>query len=148
LKTKPDNKEISIMSEDTKVEVSAEMETFITYIENLKVMELSKLVKALEDRLGVSAAAPAMGMMMAGPAAAGDAPVVEEQTEFTVMLTGFGDKKIGVIKEVRAILGLGLKEAKDLVEGAPSVVKEAVSKADAAKLKEQLEAAGATIEVK
>ena len=133
------------MSEETKVEVSAEMEKFISYVEGMTVLELSKLVKALEERLGVSAAAP--GAVAAAPAAAAAAPA-EEKTEFDVILAAFGDNKVGVIKEVRAITGLGLKEAKDLVEGAPKPVKEGVSKDEAAKIKAQLETAGAKVEVK
>ncbi|MDD2237122.1 MAG: 50S ribosomal protein L7/L12 [Kiritimatiellae bacterium] len=122
------------------------MAEFVDWVETISVLELSKLVKALEDRLGVSAAAPmAMAMPMGG---AGGAAVAEEQTEFTVVLTGAGAQKIQVIKEVRAITGLGLKEAKDLVDGAPKPVKEAVSKEEAAQLKEKLEAAGATVEIK
>lgn len=109
----------------------------------LTVMELNDLVKAFEEKFGVSAAAVAV----AGPAG-GAAAVVEEQTEFTVMLTGAGDKKVEVIKVVRAVTGLGLKEAKDLVDGAPKAVKEGISKADAEALKTQLEAAGAKVEVK
>ena len=108
----------------------------------LTVMELNDLVKAFEEKFGVSAAAVAV----AGPA--GAAAVAEEQTEFTVMLTGAGDKKVEVIKVVRAVTGLGLKEAKDVVDGAPKAVKEGVSKADAEALKTQLEAAGAKVEVK
>ena len=134
------------MSEDAKVQVSQEMEQFISYVENMTVLELSKLVKALEDRLGVSAAAP-VAVAAAAPAAAAAAPV-EEKTEFDVILKSFGEQKVGVIKEVRAITGLGLKEAKDLVEGAPKAVKEGVSKEEADKFKAQLEAAGATVEVK
>ena len=122
------------MSEQANVEVSQEMEQFISYVEKLSVLELSKLVKALEDRLGVSAAAPAAA--------------AEEQTEFTVILAEAGASKINVIKEVRAITGLGLKDAKDLVEAAPKAVKEGISKEDAQKIKEQLEAAGAKVEVK
>ena len=109
----------------------------------LTVMELNDLVKAFEEKFGVSAAAVAV----AGPAG-GAAAAVEEQTEFTVMLTGAGDKKVEVIKVVRAVTGLGLKEAKDLVDGAPKAVKEGVSKADAEALKKQLEDAGAKVEVK
>ena len=109
----------------------------------LTVMELNDLVKAFEEKFGVSAAAVAV----AGPAG-GAAAVVEEQTEFTVMLTGAGDKKVEGIKVVRAVTGLGLKEAKDLVDGAPKAVKEGISKADAEALKTQLEAAGAKVEVK
>ncbi len=109
----------------------------------LTVMELNDLVKAFEEKFGVSAAAVAV----AGPAG-GAAAAVEEQTEFTVMLTGAGDKKVEVIKVVRAVTGLGLKEAKDLVDGAPKAVKEGISKADAEALKKQLEDAGAKVEVK
>jgi large subunit ribosomal protein L7/L12 len=122
----------------------AKMEEFISYIENLTVLELSKLVKALEERLGVSAAAP-VAVAAAGPVAA---EAVEEKTEFEVILKSFGENKVAVIKEVRAITGLGLKEAKDLVEAAPKAVKEGVSKDDAAKIKAQLEGAGAQVEVK
>ena len=104
-----------------------------------------ELVKALEEKFGVSAAAPVA--MAAGPAA-GPAAAVEEQTEFSVGLKSAGEKKVEVIKVVRAITGLGLKEAKDLVESAPAVVKDAVSKDDAAKIKKDLEAAGATVEIK
>jgi large subunit ribosomal protein L7/L12 len=117
-------------------------------IAGMTVLEVSELVKAMEEKFGVTAAAPVA--VAAGPAAgAADSEAVEEQTEFDVILTGFGDgKKIGVIKEVRALTGLGLKEAKELVEGDNSVVKEGVSKDDAASVKEKLEAAGATVEVK
>ncbi len=123
----------------------AKMEEFISYIENLTVLELSKLVKTLEERLGVSAAAPVAVAAAAAPAAAAAA---EEKTEFDVILKAFGDNKIGVIKEVRAITGLGLKEAKDLVEGAPKAIKEGVAKDEAEKLKAQLEGAGAQVEIK
>ncbi len=109
----------------------------------MTVMELNDLVKAFEEKFGVSAAA----MAVAGPAAGG-AAAAEEQTEFTVMLTGAGDKKVEVIKVVRAVTGLGLKEAKDLVDGAPKAVKEGISKADAEALKKQLEDAGAKVEIK
>ena len=119
-------------------------EEVIDFLSNLSVLEISKLVKALEEKWGVSAAAPAAAA--AAPAAA--AAVVEEKTEFDVILTDFGANKIAVIKEVRTITGLGLKDAKDLVEGAPKPVKQAVSKDEAAKLKTQLEAAGAKVEVK
>ena len=129
-----------IMSEENK------MEEFISYVENMTVLELSKLVKALEERLGVSAAAP-VAVAAAAPAAAG-AAAAEEKTEFDVILKSFGDNKVGVIKEVRAITGLGLKEAKDLVEAAPKAVKEGVAKDEADKIKAQLEGAGAAVEVK
>jgi len=135
------------MSEETaKVEVSEEMEKVISYIENLTVLELSKIVKALEERLGVSASAP-VAAVAAVAADAGASPA-EEKTEFNVVLVSFGEKKIAVIKEVRAITGLGLKDAKDLVESAPKAIKEGVSKDEATKLKEQLDATGATVEIK
>ena len=117
-------------------------EDILEAVGSLTVMELNDLVKAFEEKFGVSAAAVAV----AGPA--GAAAAVEEQTEFTVMLTGAGDKKVEVIKVVRAVTGLGLKEAKDLVDGAPKAVKEGVSKADAEALKKQPEDAGAKVEVK
>jgi large subunit ribosomal protein L7/L12 len=117
-------------------------------IEKLTLIEASELKKALEEKFGVTAAAPMMmgGGMMPGAAAA--APAAEAQTEFTVVLKSSGAQKINVIKVVRAATGLGLKEAKDLVEGAPSTVKDSVSKADAEKFKKQLEDGGATVEVK
>lgn len=118
-------------------------EDILEAVGSLTVMELNDLVKAFEEKFGVSAAAVAV----AGPAGAA-AAVAEEQTEFTVMLNAAGDKKVEVIKVVRAVTGLGLKEAKDLVDGAPKAVKEGVSKADAEALKTQLEAAGAKVEVK
>ncbi len=128
--------------------VEGKMAEFIDWIEGISVLELSQLVKALEDRLGVSAAAP-MAMAAAAPAGGGDAGgEAEEQTEFTVVLTAIGGQKIGVIKEVRAITGLGLKDSKDLVDGAPKPVKEGVSKEEAEEIKTKLEAAGATAEVK
>jgi large subunit ribosomal protein L7/L12 len=135
------------MSEEAKVEVSEEMDKFISYVENLTVLELSKMVKALEDRLGVTAAAP-MAIAAAAPAAGGDAQAAEEKTEFDVVLASFGESKIAVIKEVRTITGLGLKDAKDLVESAPKPIKEGVSKDEAEELKGKLEAAGATVELK
>src|SRR5258706_12781522 len=113
------------------------------------LLELSDFIKAFEEKFDVKAAAPVAGMMMAAPgAAAGGGEAAEEQSEFDVILTAVGDKKINVIKEVRAITGLGLKEAKDLVEAAPKPVREKVSKEDAAKIKAQLESAGAKVEVK
>ena len=124
--------------------MSLSNEQIIDAIATKSLMEIMDLVKAMEDKFGVSAAAPVV--MAAGPAAA--AAPVEEQTEFTVVLKAAGEKKVEVIKAVRAITGLGLKEAKDLVEGAPQNVKEAVSKDDAAKFKKDLEAAGATVELK
>ena len=112
-------------------------------IKTLTILELADLVKAVEEEFGVSAAAP-VGVVAAGAAA----PAVEEKTEFDVILTGFGDKKLNVIKAIREITGLGLKEAKDMVEGCPKPVKEGVSKEDAEKVKAELEAAGATVEIK
>jgi large subunit ribosomal protein L7/L12 len=137
------------MSEETKQQVAVEgkMAEVIGYIENLSVLELAKLVKALEERLGVTAAVPVAAA--AGGAAAGGAKAAEpEKTEFTVVLTNAGANKINVIKEIRTITGLGLKESKDLVEGAPKNVKEGVSKEEAAKIKDQLEKAGAKVEIK
>jgi large subunit ribosomal protein L7/L12 len=121
-------------------------EEILDAIANMTVMEVVDLVKAMEDKFGVSAAAVAVAA--AGPAEGGAVPVVEEQTEFTVNMTSFGANKVNVIKVIRAITGLGLKEAKDLVEGVPSVVKEAVSKDEAATIKKQLEEAGASVEIK
>ncbi len=136
------------MAEETKAEVAIDgkMAEFVSWVESISVLELSRLVKALEQRLGVSAAAP----MMAAPASAAPAAAAAaEQTEFTVVLASITpDKKINVIKEIRAITGLGLKESKDLVEGAPKNVKEGISKEDAAKLKDVLEKAGAKVEIK
>lgn len=120
-------------------------EDVISFIENMSVLELSKLVKDLETKFGVSAAAP---VAMAMPGAGAAAPAAEAKTEFTVMLTDGGANKINVIKEVRTITGLGLKEAKDLVEGAPKPVKEGVAKAEAEEMKKKLEAAGAKVELK
>jgi large subunit ribosomal protein L7/L12 len=117
-------------------------EQLIEHISKLTVLDLANLVKELEEKFGVSAAPVAV----AGPAVAAEA--VEEKTEFTVMLTDAGDKKINVIKEIRAITGLGLKEAKDLVEGAPKMVKEGVTKEQAEDMKKKLEAAGAKVELK
>ena len=126
------------MAEITKAQV-------IEFIEQMSVLELAEMVKELEAKFGVSAAAP-VAAAAAGPAAA--AEVAEEQTEFDVVLTVVGEKKINVIKVVRAITGLGLKEAKDMVDGAPNTIKEAVSKEEAAGIKTQLEEAGATVELK
>ena len=122
--------------------MSEKITAMIEEIKGLTVLELSELVHALEEEFGVSAAA------MAAPAAGAAAPAAEEKTEFDVVLEGFGDNKIAVIKVVREITGLGLKEAKDLVEGVPSKVKEGLSKADAEKLKKELEEAGATVQIK
>jgi large subunit ribosomal protein L7/L12 len=130
----------------------ANIEEMIESISSMTVLELSELVKALEDKFGVSAAAPMMAapMMAAGPAAGGaeaEAAPAEEKTEFDVQLTEIGSQKIPVIKEVRAVTGLGLKEAKEKVEGVPTVIKEGVTQEEADKIKEQLEAVGATVEI-
>ena len=124
---------------------SEKITAIVEEIKGLTILELNERVKAVEEEFGVSAAAP---VAVAGGAAAAAAPAAEEKTEFDVVLTGFGDKKLGVIKVIREITGLGLKEAKDLVEGCPKNVKEGISKEDAEKLKEQLVAAGATVEIK
>ena len=121
-------------------------EDVVTFIENMTVLELSQFIKDLQERFGVSAAMP-MAMPQAGAGPAVEAPP-EEKTEFDVILTGAGDKKIQVIKVVRVITSLGLKEAKDLVDGAPKPVKEKISKEEAAQLQKQLEEVGATVEIK
>ena len=127
----------------------ADLTKIVDELSSLTVLEAAELSKLLEEKWGVSAAAPvAVAAAGGGGAAAAPAAAVEEQTEFTVVLTKAGDKKINVIKEVRAITALGLKEAKDLVEGAPKTVKEGVTKDEAAKLKKQLEDQGASVEVK
>ena len=122
----------------------ADINAIIEAIKGLTILELNDLVKAVEEEFGVSAAAPVGVVAVAGAAA----PAAEEKTEFDVVLTGFGDKKLGVIKVVREITGLGLKEAKELVEGCPKAIKEGVSKEEAEALKKQLEESGATVEVK
>ncbi len=119
----------------------------VDYLANMTVLELSQLIKELEDKFGVSAAAPVAMAAVAAPAAAAG-PAEEEKTEFDVVLTACGPNKIQVIKEVRAVTSLGLKEAKEAVENAPTVLKEAISKAEAEEVKKKLEAQGATIEVK
>ena len=124
----------------------ADLQKLAEELSALTVLEAAELSKLLEEKWGVSAAAPVAAA--AAPAAAAAAAPVEDQTEFTITLTGAGDKKINVIKEIRTITGLGLKEAKDLVEGAPKVVKEAAGKDEVAKIKKMLEDAGATVEVK
>ncbi len=123
----------------------ADLASLVEQLSTLTVLEAAELSKMLEEKWGVSAAAPAAA---AAPVAAVAAAVVEEQTEFTVILAKAGEKKINVIKEIRTITGLGLKEAKDLVEGAPKTVKEGVNKDEAAKLKKQLEEQGAAVEIK
>src|SRR5579864_5414666 len=125
----------------------ADLQKLVDELSSLTVLEAAELSKLLEDKWGVSAAAP-VAAAAAAPAAAAAAAPAEEQTEFTVILAKAGDKKINVIKEVRTITGLGLKEAKDLVEGAPKPVKEAVGKDEVAKIKKMLEDAGASVEVK
>jgi large subunit ribosomal protein L7/L12 len=126
----------------------ADLSKLVDELSALTVLEAAELSKMLEEKWGVSAAAPVAVAAAGGGAAAAPAVVEEEKTEFDVILTDAGDKKINVIKEVRAITGLGLKEAKDLVEGAPKAVKEAVSKDEAAKIRKQLEEAGAKVDVK
>ena len=143
MKTRRESRE----SEEEKKMSTVSKEQVVTFIENMSVLEMSQLVKELEEKFGVSAAAPAM-MMAGGAAAGGAAAAAAEKTEFNVMLMSGGDNKINVIKEVRAITGLGLKEAKDLVEGAPKAVKEGISKKDAEEMKKKLEAAGAKVELK
>ncbi|MCX5830070.1 MAG: 50S ribosomal protein L7/L12 [Deltaproteobacteria bacterium] len=122
-------------------------EDVVKFIEEMTVLDLSELVKELEQRLGVSAAAPMM-VAAAAPAGGDAAAQVEEKTEFDAILTGFGDQKIQVIKVVRAITGLGLKEAKDLVDGVPKPIKEAVTKDEAADIKKKIEEVGGTVEIK
>ena len=126
----------------------ADLAKFVEDLSSLTVLEAAELTKMLEEKWGVSAAAPVAAAVAGGGGAAVAAAPVEEQTEFTVILAKTGDKKINVIKEVRAITSLGLKEAKDLVEAAPKPVKEGVTKDEAAKLKKQLEDQGATVEIK
>jgi large subunit ribosomal protein L7/L12 len=121
-------------------------EDILETISNMSVMDVVDLISAMEEKFGVSAAAPVA--VAAGPAAGGEAAAAEEQTEFDVVLASFGSQKVPVIKAVREITGLGLKEAKDLVEGAPAAVKEGVSKDEAAEITKKLEEAGATVEVK
>lgn len=134
------------MSEENKtVEVPAKFADLVGAIEKLSVLELSELVKVLEEKFGVSAAAP---MMMAGGPAVSAASTAEEANEFSVELTSAGESKINVIKVVREVTGLGLKEAKDMVDGAPQIVKENVPKAEAEELKKKLEEAGATVTLK
>jgi large subunit ribosomal protein L7/L12 len=137
------------MSEEVKKEemvVPAKFEKLVAEIEKMSVLDLSELVKVLEEKFGVSAAAPMM--MGAMPAAAGEAAAAEEKSDFDVELTAVGDQKINVIKAVREATGLGLKEAKDLVDAAPKVIKEKLPKAEAEEVKKKLEAAGATVTLK
>lgn len=134
------------VEEKKEIKVSPKMEKIIKSIEEMTVLELSELVKAIEDRFGVSAAAPVAAV--AAPAAGGAGSAVEEKTEFTVVLVSTGDKKINVIKEVRSVTSLGLKEAKELVDSAPKPVKENIAKEEAEEIKKKLEAAGAKVELK
>ncbi len=134
------------MSEMKNVEVPAKFKDLVESIEKMTVLDLAELVKLLEDKFGVSAAAPAM--MMAAPAVGGAAAAAEEKTSFDVELTDAGANKIGVIKAVRELTQLGLKEAKDMVDGAPKMVKEGVAKADADTMKKKLEEAGAKVTLK
>jgi large subunit ribosomal protein L7/L12 len=127
--------------------MAASKEDILDAISNMSVMEVVDLVKMMEDKFGVTAAAP-VAVAAVGGAAAAAAPVVEEQTEFTVNMTSFGANKVGVIKVIREITGLGLKEAKDLVEGVPSVVKDGIPKTDAEAIKKKLDEAGAAAEIK
>ena len=127
--------------------MAASKEEILDVISNMTVMEIVDLVKMMEDKFGVTAAAP-VAVAAVGGAAAAAAPVVEEQTEFTVNMTSFGANKVGVIKVIREITGLGLKEAKDLVEGVPSMIKDSIPKADADAIKKKLDEAGAAAEIK
>jgi large subunit ribosomal protein L7/L12 len=128
--------------------MAASKEDILNAISNMTVMEIVDLVKMMEEKFGVTAAAPVAMVAAGGAAGAAAAPAAEEQTEFNVTMTSFGANKVGVIKVIREITGLGLKEAKDLVEGVPSAVKEGVSKADATAIKKKLDDAGAVAEIK
>jgi len=140
---------LAVAETKTRSAVKMNKDEIVDAIGNLTVLELAELVKALEEKFGVTAAAPvAMAAAPAGGGGAGTAQAVEEQTEFDAILKTIGDKKIQVIKVVRELTGLGLKEAKDLVDGAPKPVKEKVSKAEAEQIKTKLEAEGATVEIK
>jgi len=138
------------MSEEVKDEVKLEgkMAEFVDWVETISVLELSQLVKALEDRLGVTAAAPVAAFAAAPAGGDEGGAAVAEKTDFDVVLTAAGGSKIQVIKELRGLTGLGLKEAKDLVDGAPATIKQGVAKADAEAWKEKLEGVGATVELK
>lgn len=132
--------------EKSEVKIPAKFEKIVSEIEKMSVLDLSELVKILEEKFGVSAAAPVM--MGAMPAAAGEVAAVEEKSEFDVEVTACGASKINVIKAVREVTGLGLKDAKDLVDAAPKVIKEKIAKAEAEEMKKKLEAAGATVTLK
>lgn len=139
-------KKEEVVEEKKEVEVPEKFKSLVSEIEKMSVLELSELVKVLEEKFGVSASAPMM--MAAGPAAAGEAEAVEEKSEFDIELVASGDSKINVIKAVREITGQGLKDAKDLVDAAPKVIKEKVAKAEAEDIKKKLEEAGATVNLK
>jgi large subunit ribosomal protein L7/L12 len=135
--------------QEAKIDLPAKLQSIMTSVENLSVIELATLVKALEEKFGVSAAAAvAVAAPVAGVAGGDAGAAVEEKTTFDVVLKAAGDKKIQVIKEIRAITNLGLKEAKDLVDGAPKTIKEGTSKDEAEKIKKAVEAAGGTVEIK
>jgi large subunit ribosomal protein L7/L12 len=139
------------MATATKATKKSSSDKVLDLLENMTILELSDLVKEIEDKFGISASMPVFQAPQGGAGVAGAAPgaeAAEEQTEFSVILTGFGDKKIQVIKEVRAVTSLGLKEAKDLVEGVPKPVKEGIPKEEAEKIRAQLVEAGATADVK
>ncbi len=136
------------MATETKIELTDKMKTIMQSIESMTVLELADLVKALEDKFGVTAAAPMAVASTGSAGAAGAAAPVEEKTSFTVVLANAGANKIQVIKELRTLTSLGLKEAKDLVDGAPKTVKDGATKEEADKIKKQLEAAGAKVELK
>jgi large subunit ribosomal protein L7/L12 len=135
-------------TKEAKVELTDKMKSVMDTIEKMTVIELADLVKALEDKFGVQAAAVAVAAGGTGAAAGGAAPAAEEKSSFTVVLAGSGANKIQVIKELRVITSLGLKEAKDLVDGAPKTIKEGATKEEAEKMKKQLEAVGAKVELK
>jgi len=142
------SEETTTQEEKKEVEIPEKFKSIVSEIEKMSVLDLSELVKILEDKFGVSAAAPMMMGAMPGMAAGGDAGAAEEKTEFDVELTGIGDNKINVIKAVRELTDKGLKEAKDLVESAPVVVKEGVKKEEAESMKKKLEEAGASVTLK
>ncbi len=142
----PEEKDVQVEEQEVKID-DPKIAEILTAIEEMTVLQLSKLVKALEDRFGVTAAAP-VAVAAPGAAAGGEAAVVEEQTEFDVVLKSAGAQKIQVIKVVRGLTDLGLKEAKDLVDGAPSDVKKGVTKEEAEQVKAKLEEAGAEVEIK
>ena len=147
-KAEPESAEAKDEPQKDEIKLEGKMAEFVDWIEGISVLELSQLVKALEDRLGVSAAAPVVVAAAGAAPAGGGEAAAEEQTEFTVVLAAVGPQKIPVIKEIRALTSLGLKEAKDLVDSAPKPVKEGVSKEEAEETKAKLEGVGATVELK